>query len=509
MPTPSEYMDQVRRYDAGRPTTPTADKPGIKPVPSSSFKPQRINAAPAPAPAADNRPSPLGEALGHVGDAIKSQFTVDLRPAMQAVSNFNDKVASGGFVNTRPPMPTSAQQPKLTPQGMASVNASAAGVATRNAAAMPQAQAQQPTNAFKGNYAASDPNGQGIYKDPATGKISIRLTGDEGRQFMNDRIKTANPGNTLSMSPVATPPARQAMPVSGAAQPAAQPQYQKSVVNPNGPGGLPAEETWTPTQPAPGAAQPPVAGARQPMAYNGMFAQQNNAEDALFRKQMEVMKAEQASAGSIFGSGAGSRSYVSPMLSGEQQMERQAQIKEDALQSLEADNAAATQQRLSKMMADEASGLMSPRNLAMMPYAERRAYINERDGLMKQAAKQREGRQAMNTAAEDRKAKMDETKMKDSTERRGQDIAADTTRSASEAAAQSKALDRQATLEAARIQGGDGGKDPVALERMKGFNAAIAKMYEMGQQPTPEQLKQMKLTFGIIDDSTRAAAIRQ
>ena len=258
------------------------------------------------------------------------------------------------------------------------------------------------------------------------------------------------------------------------------------------------------------------------MAYNGMFAQQNNAEDALFNKQMEVMKAEQNQGGFtvkkgadgserlLFNdSGAGSRSYVSPMLSGEQQMERQAQIKEDVLQSLEANNAAATQQRLSKMMADEASGLMSPRNLGMMPYAERRAYINERDGLMKQAAKQREGRQAMNTAAEDRKAKAGEATMKDSTERRGQDIAADTTRNASDAATQSKALDRQTTLEAARIRGGDGGKDPVALERMKGFNTAIAKMYEMGQQPTPEQLKQMKMTFGIIDDTSREAAIRQ
>lgn len=61
-------------------------------------------------------------------------------------------------------------------------------------------QATASPNAWKGNYAASDANGQGIYQDPKTGAISIRLTGDKGRDFMASQVPTARPGGTLSVA---------------------------------------------------------------------------------------------------------------------------------------------------------------------------------------------------------------------------------------------------------------------------------------------------------------------
>lgn len=162
-----------------------------------------------------------------------------------------------------------------------------------------------------------------------------------------------------------------------------------------------------------------------------------------------------------------------------------------------------------------ATGKTSDRNLAMIPYAERRAIINTRNGLMENSANLEKDRKAMATADADRTSKEGTEAMKDSTTRRGQDmevdvqgqklgseerravmtdtttrrgqdVDADTNRTNAEIAAESKARDRAVTLEAARIKAAADAKDPVAAQMQKGRDAAIAAV--LGSM-TPEKVQ--------------------
>jgi transposase len=169
-------------------------------------------------------------------------------------------------------------------------------------------------------------------------------------------------------------------------------------------------------------------------------------------------------------------------------------------------NDLAIQGRLAKVMDDQARGLTSPEALAKMPYEQRRAIINERDMLIKHyLGDSRKDTSDMKRTEMTLGSEMDRAKMSDATTRRGQDWDAEGTIRNLYATAQSKSADRAATIEAAKIKAG-GTKDPVMLERMKGFNDALANIYATGNEPTPEMLASLKRNFGIFDDNTRTAA---
>ena len=184
-------------------------------------------------------------------------------------------------------------------------------------------QATASPNGWKGNYAAADANGQGIYQDPKTGAISIRLTGDKGRDFMASQVPTARPGGTLS---VAQAPLEQ-----------------------------------------------PVQG-RQPIDLGGNFRlneKLNATQAALNAKRDKVAAIERANPGQ---SGYGSRDYISPYLSDEQARARQAEIYEQrAKDQLDAAMGAQTS-RATRALADPTTSAADRKTsrewLAMMEQRE-------------------------------------------------------------------------------------------------------------------------------------------
>ena len=181
-------------------------------------------------------------------------------------------------------------------------------------------QATASPNAWKGNYAAADANGQGIYQDPKTGAISIRLTGDKGRDFMASQVPTARPGGTLSV------------------------------------------------------AQAPEERARQPIDLGGNFRlneKLNATQAALNAKRDKVAAIERANPGQ---SGYGSRDYISPYLSDEQARARQAEIYEQrAKDQLDAAMGAQTS-RATRALADPTTSAADRKTsrewLAMMDQAD-------------------------------------------------------------------------------------------------------------------------------------------
>lgn len=432
----SEYLEQTKQYDAGRPATTTVrnelamtdKKPGLAVMP--------------PRQAASGTARQSEGLTNAIGDAAISGLR-SVGRGVNAAMEFGNDVTEGKYLGSRQ-APSVAQAPQTpSPTGVRmpvspnfdSVNAPALGVARRGDVSPVQAptaaspstyrgqvdrSAVEVANAWTGNYAAEGPGGQGIYKDPKTGKISMTLTGDAGRQFMNDRIQTARPGHTI------------------------------------------------------GAA--PTAGGRQPLPYNGMFA--NGIENTAQYKSFQMDKAAQA----------------------------EKAANDDAVADAMRKNDLAIQGRLAKVLDDQAKGITSPEALAKMPYAQRRAIINERDMLIKHyLGDSRKDTSDMKRTQMTLGSEMDRAKMSDATTRRGQDLDAEGTTRSLDATAQSKELDRQNALEAAKIKAG-GTKDPVMLERMKGFYDALANIYATGNEPTPEMLAVLKRNFGIFDDNTRTAA---
>lgn len=159
---------------------------------------------------------------------------------------------------------------------------------------------------------------------------------------------------------------------------------------------------------------------------------------------------------------------------------------------------------------DMATGKTSDRNLAMIPYAERRAIINTRNGLMDNSANLEKDRKAMSTADAERAAKEKQDVRKDATDRYVADKNAELATSNAQIGAESKRMDREATLKAALIKL-ENTTDPITLERVKGYNAAITSMMSMGQTPTAEQLLEMQKTYGVADlfEQTKSPAAQK
>lgn len=254
------------------------------------------------------------------------------------------------------------------------------------------------------------------------------------------------------------------------------------------------------------------ATPRKPLPYTGAFADggpEVKAEDALQRKQMEVMQAERNNKGLLYG--PGSRDYISPTLSPGQQRARQAEIAEQRKKDVEDVAAQQVANATVKMMDDQAKGITSDRNLAMMPYAQRRAVINDRNALMglNAADKNRRSEEAVSEA--DRAAEMERAQMTDattrrgqdvglesdamreagatgraqmadSTMRRGQDVAADSNRATTEAQSRDKALDRQNRLDVEDRKQRTQPVDRVKLENIKAYNKHVSDRLTMNPE---------------------------
>ena len=275
---------------------------------------------------------------------------------------------------------------------------------------------------------------------------------------------------------------------------------------------------------------------RKPLVYNGAFAgggPEVRAQEALQRKQMEVMAAERADKTLL--TAPGSRDYISPTLTEEQMRARQAEIATQRKQDGEDVAAQQINNATIKALDDQAKGITSDRNLGMMPYAQRRAVINDRRALADLNANMQAKRLEEQGKAADRTAEMTRAEMEDSTRRRGQDMVVDvagkkltseerraamtdsttrrgqdveqqTTLSNSEIAARSKALDREATLEAARIRK-TVPVDRVKIEAIKGYNKFIGDQIGLNPelQNDPTFLERAMKMYGLrAEDLTTA-----
>lgn len=338
-PSAGEYGQQVDTYDAGRPTTMTEDKIGNRVVPNGgqAFDPSydakvqslamvrgRQGEMPTMAGAYQNaNRAPLsyrGDALAALAEAKRPENVVrDIRlgqsqaqsiaanparrmgmtgDAAMLVSDADTQNRASG----RAPLPLSVSTkdigagPLAAPSPMAQQPSALQGGPDEKAG-----QATASPNAWKGNYAASDANGQGIYQDPKTGAISIRLTGDKGRDFMASQVPTARPGGTLSV-----------------------------------------------------AQAPEGKYGKRPDGTNkgiGFFLNEelNAAQAALNAKRDKVAAIERANPGQ---SGYGSRDYISPYLSDEQARARQAEIYEQRAKDQLAAAMGAQTSRATRALAD-------------------------------------------------------------------------------------------------------------------------------------------------------------
>lgn len=291
-------------------------------------------------------------------------------------------------------------------------------------------QATASQNAWKGNYAASDANGQGIYQDPKTGAISIRLTGDNGRDFMASQVPTARPGGTLS---VAQAPLEQ-----------------------------------------------PVQG-RQPIDLGGNFRlneKLNAAQAALNAKRDKVAAIERANPGQ---SGYGSRDYISPYLSDEQARARQAEIYEQrAKDQLDAAMGAQTS-RATRALADpttsDADRKTSREWLAMMDPAD------ESRGKTKTASEQF-------LRGDDTTRRGQDMSMANNAADRDNRERAEARKQAMDA--RENEANRQAQLRAAEIQAGARVKDtPQEKARSAAIEAYFKAVGDPMNQKSPDELLAM------------------
>jgi hypothetical protein len=363
-------------------------------------------------------------------------------------------------------------------------------------------------NSWAGNYAAADSAGQGIFTDPETGRASIRLTGEAGNKFMQDQDKAIAEGKGVSTTADEMAARRKAMGGYGGMfkQPAPQdvatatarpgmtlrstPVEYKRTASAGNVGGLPASEEFTP-QAAP-------QRAAMPTATGNPLTDQRNAEAALARRQMEVMQAERNTPGLLYG--PGSRDFIDPRLSESEQRTRQSEIAAQRIEDMRQARDATIAQTQARDAALAYKGLPTDeaRNRAMEPYEERRATINQRNANMAMAGEQETARLAAADKVAERDAKEVQDVRKDATDRYVADKNAELATSNAQIGAESKRLDREATIKAALLKL-EGVKDPVQLEKLKGYNSAIEAIMSMGQTPTAEQLLEIQKTYGVSD----------
>ena len=509
-----EYMAQVNQYDAGRPTTKTADKPGLKVVDRSDVPKERFDASADAKSMGAQQPATREPAFGTFSTGRTPSFSwSNLRAPGRAGSG------EGGLLSG--PDPTISRKPITGGPDVSGLQAAEAksglrpkipvGSASSFAGTQETSGQAQPSrltkNAFAGNYAATDASGQGIYTDPETKRTAIRLTGDAGDKFMQDQNKliaegkgkaataedmaarrkamgeysgmfrqsapeaplTARPGNTLQASPV---------------------EYRRNVVGSKTVGGLPAEESFTPTRAAQSAQRAAI-----PMTGNPI-ADQRNAEAALAARQAEVMQAERNTPGLLYG--PGSRDYIDPRLSETEQRARQMEIAEQRIEDMRQARDATIAQTQARDAALAYNGLPTDeaRNRAMEPYAERRTTINQRNANMAMAQEQEASRMAAADKVDERAATERQDVRKDATDRYVADKNAELAQSNAELGAQSKRLDREATMKAALLKA-ENTKDPVLLKKLDGFNSWLESVTALGQAPTDEQWKAAQKLYGV------------
>lgn len=453
-PTKEEYEKQVASYDAGRPNTAAIPKPAM-------------------ANGTDRQTQGLSDAFSRGERAVAAAIGTGARKVMDAGAAFTD----GKFLGQNP---STAQQPVRQP--IAQPVAATAPVPTPSLTPDQQQLADVRSELGARNYRMSIDGvkaGEKSIANPLPTREQVgQIIREKNGLTDNTGPQTARPGTTLAATEVSP---------------------------------------------------------RKPLAYNGAFADggpQAKAEAALARKQMEVLSAERGSKGLLYG--PGSRDYISPMLSEGEQRARQNEIAEQRKKDVEDVAAQQIASQTTRMMNDQAMGLTSDRNLAMMPYAQRRAVINDRNNLTRLNADMQTKRMEEEGKAAGRKDAMavsgmeDATKrrgqdmevdvqrmkeggetaraqMTDSTTRRGQDVELEKSNTNAEIAARSKALDREAMLEAARIRK-NAPVDRVKIEGIKAYNKYIADRMTLNPelQNDPAFFESARKTFGLSSEDLKA-----
>ena len=366
-PTKDEYEKQVASYDAGRPNAaaPPKEDARFKPAESAGM----TTPAPSRQPVSPSGPGPRWS-MGEIASGVAAEYGKDrdrrVGQAMAigsrvagALKDFGEGMTEGRFIG---------QNPNVTPRPAMAMSTGTAQAATQPLDKQQPKPAQTELNAMRGDMAnrTARANIEGL-KAGESAVANPLPTPDQVRQTIRDKNGLTNNVVPQTARPGATLAATEATP-------------------------------------------------RQPLPYNGAFAgggDQAKAEDALFRRRMEVLKADQAS-------GQASRGdYVSPF---ETNPNRRAEL--DAQQKKNIEDIASRQisEATVRMENDRATGLTSDRNLAMMPYEQRRAVINDRNALMSLNAEDKKRRSEEAVAAANRDAEMERAQMADSTTRRGQDV---------------------------------------------------------------------------------------
>ena len=186
-PSMDEYDKQIKNYDAGRPTTPTSTKPGSD-VHIPEFDPS------ADAKNISTR-TPLLETNQWTQDMASAYGAKPQNPSYRPM-----------MTKVQPGFDPSADTKSLNPsaQPVASNVSPINGGKFDPSTGAKELNSSITRNAFAGKYSADGVGQQGIYQDPVTGRKSITLTGDAGREFMSARtpLTTARPGEgTMSSSP--------------------------------------------------------------------------------------------------------------------------------------------------------------------------------------------------------------------------------------------------------------------------------------------------------------------
>ena len=511
-PSVDEYKAQVNRYDAGRPTTMTDTKIGNRVVPDGGqkFDPSYDAKTMPRAPIA---PKPVGgtdRQTQGLADAATSAIATGARKVM----DFGTKVTEGGMINRTPLTADAARQQstmRVTPDS-ALPESKSLGARNPNQPAQMDANVDPTKNAWAGNYAAADASGQGVFQDPQTNRIAIRLAGEAGNKFMQDQDKAIAEGKGVSTTADEMAARRKAMgeyggifkqrdAIPATARPgmtlqATPVEYKRTASSGRAAMGLPAQEEFTP-QVAPQRTAIPMTG--------NPLEDQRTAEAALARRQAEIVEIERNTPGLL--QRPGSRDYIDPRLPEERQRELAVANAEQRRQDMRdaRDNTIAQTQARDAALAAKGLPTDEARNLAMVPYEERRATINQRNANMAMAQTQETERATTADKVAEREAKEVQDVRKDATDRYVADKNAELATSNAQIGAESKRLDREATMKAALLKL-EGVKDPVQLEKLKGYNSAIEAIMSMGQTPTAEQLLEMQKTYGVSDLFKQAEA---
>ena len=529
-PSVDEYKAQVNRYDAGRPTTMTDTKIGNRVVPdggqrfdpSYDAKAQSLAQGRAPMPAAKDFDAsgdykinsaarmPIGDGRSPLNGGT------DLDKMQQGFMRFAANTKNMGEIEQKAQADSQAAQPvrylgdegaKLaqtvrsnTPRAPIQMSATQPGQsAAPGVANAPDAKADPTKNAWTGNFAATDANGQGIFTDPKTNRTAIRLTGDAGNKFMQEQ---GNPPAATAEEMAARRKAmgeyggifkqRDAIPAT--ARPGmtlqSSPAAYKRTASAEKVGGFAAKEEFTP-QPTPQRTAIPMTG--------NPLVDQRNAEADLARRQAEIVEIERNTPGLLHA--PGTRDYIDPRLPESEQRALSVANAEQRRQDMRdaRDNTIAQMQARDAARAYSGLPTDAARNRAMEPYEERRATINQRNANMAVAGEQETNRMAAADKVAEREAKEAQDVRKDATDRYVADRNAELATSNAQISAESKRLDREATMKAALLKL-EQTKDPILLEKLKGYNSWLETMMNMpGSEITPEQLAYGQEQYGVAE----------